>query len=181
MNSRATDWFAALVSIALFAIAGCGYATGLTAPEGAQSVGVELFNNTSKVRDLEALVHDRLTGSLRSRINLRLEKPSAADVVIRGRVVDYARRSGIRSEDNKLLETGVQIQVEAELIRPTKVEGRDDTVLRKILVEEESGYRLEEPNGELDARDRVLRRIADRIVLELFAPLDYEPRTPNEK
>ena len=35
MNSRATDWFAALVSIALFTIAGCGYATGLTAPEGA--------------------------------------------------------------------------------------------------------------------------------------------------
>jgi hypothetical protein len=58
---------------------------------------------------------------------------------------------------------------------------QQDEVLRRVSVSDESGFRLEEPNGELDARDRVLRRIADRIVLELFAPLDYESRAATRK
>jgi hypothetical protein len=171
-------WIALACALAL---AACGYSAGLRAPEGVQTVGIELFNNTSKVRDIEALVHDRVSGSLRSRVGVHVVQPSRADLVIRGRVVDYSRRSGIRSKQNKLLETGVQIEVEAELVRPARLPDQQDEVLRRVSVSDESGFRLEEPNGELDARDRVLRRIADRIVLELFAPLDYESRAATRK
>jgi hypothetical protein len=153
---------------------GCGYHAGLLVPEGVGSIGVEIFDNISKVRDLEALVHDHVTESLRSRTDAHLVPPSLAELVIRGRVVEYSRRSGIRNRENELLETGVQIAVEAELVRRRADPEAQEVVLRRIQVEEESGFRLQEPDGELDARDRVLRRLGDRIVLELLAEFAQE-------
>jgi hypothetical protein len=170
---------AALAAL-LATVAACGYHTGFLVPEGVGSIGVEIFDNTSKVRDLEAEVHDHLTESLRSRTDAHLVPPSLAELVIRGRVLDYSRRSGIRSRGNQLLETGVQISVEAELIRRRAEPETKERVLRKIQVEEESGYRIEEPSGEFDARERVLRRLADRIVLELFAEFTQEGAPPSQ-
>ncbi|MBI5431662.1 MAG: hypothetical protein HZA52_02405 [Planctomycetes bacterium] len=159
---------------------GCGYNTGFLVSKNVGSIGVEVFDNTSKVRDLEADVHDHLTESLRSRTEAHLVPPSLAELVIRGRVLDYSRRSGIRSRDNQLLETGVQIAVEAELVRRRADPDAQEEVLRRIQVEEESGFRLQEANGELDARDRVLRRLADRIVLELLSEFTQEASPPSQ-
>lgn len=162
------------LALGLCLAAGCGYSSGFVLPEGIGSIGVEIFDNTSKVRDLEGAMHDYLTESLRSRTEAHLVPPSLAELVIRGRVVDYARRSGIRNRENQLLETGVEITVEAQLVRRRAEAERKEEILGSIRVDEESGYTLEEPNGELDARDRVLRRLADRIVLELLAGFAQE-------
>ncbi|MCC6408951.1 MAG: hypothetical protein IT453_17455 [Planctomycetes bacterium] len=159
---------------------GCGYNTGFLVSKNVGSIGVEVFDNISKVRDLEADVHDYLTESLRSRTEAHLVPPSLAELVIRGRVLDYSRRSGIRNRDNQLLETGVQIAVEAELVRRRADPEAQEEVLRRIQVEEESGFRLQEANGELDARDRVLRRLADRIVLELLSEFTQESSPPSQ-
>lgn len=162
------------------ALAACGYRTGFLVPEHIGSIGVEIFDNVSKVRDLEAEVHDYVTESLRSRTEAHLVPPSLAELVIRGRVLDYSRRSGIRNRDNQLLETGVEITVEAELVRRRSDPEAREEVLRRITVDEESGFRLQEPNGEFDAKERVLRRLADRIVLELLAEFTQEGDSPSQ-
>lgn len=155
---------------------GCGYRTGLVPPELGQTVAVEFFGNDSKVRDLEVELQAALTDALNRMVDAALVPPETADFVIRGNIEDYSRRRGIRSPDNVVLETGVEIRVQARLIRRRFLaEGE----LAEELVDESryvnsSGYRLEEPLGEDEARERVLRNIADRIVMDLFGSLSYE-------
>lgn len=165
---------AALAAAAL--AAGCGYRTGLVPPELGQTVAVEFFGNGSKVRDLEVELQAALTDALNRMVHAPLVAPETADYVIRGQIDGYSRRRGIRSPDNVVLETGVEVLVQARLIRRRFLaEGE----LAEELVEEgryasSSGYRLEEPLGEDEARERVLRNIADRIVMDLFGSLSYE-------
>lgn len=174
---------AALALFAALALAACGYRTGLTVPEGAKTVGVEFFGNDGPLRDLEVELQSELAQSLERMAHLRLVDPLSADVVVRGRIIDYRRRGGIRSRDNKMLESGVRITVEAELLDP---ERRYDSAgkllaprrLRGTRTSAESGFRLEEPDGERAARARVLRNLADRLALDLFAEVAYEPRDP---
>jgi hypothetical protein len=113
-------------------------------------------------------------------VPVRLVDPGRADLIVRGRVINYTRRSGIRSPQNKLLETGVRITVEASLIDPTqrygpKGEPLPPRVLRHTITLAESGYRLDENDGERAARQRAMRNLADRLTLDLFGPVAYEP------
>jgi hypothetical protein len=161
---------AAAASLALL-IAACGYRTGFTVPD-AQSVAVEIFGNDSKERDLEVELHDHLTDALDRLIDAPIVTPERADLVIRGTVLEYARRGGIRNTDNVLLENGVRITVQARLVRPG--EDAHEQVLRQLKVADDRGFLVEDPLGEMDARARVLRHIADRLVLDLFGDLAYE-------
>lgn len=165
----------------LVALAGCGYRAGLLMPEGTRTIGVEVFDNVSKQRDVEAEVHDALTASLRSRLDARIVSPADADLVIRGSVTDYRRRSGIRTKGNVLQETGVTIELTVKLVRRLQSNGPTprESVLSTIELDDESGYRLGEPRGELDARGRALRRLADRAVLDLFSGAVYERPAAN--
>lgn len=156
---------------------GCGYTTGLTLPDTYQSVGVQIFGNDTKVPDLEARMSNALTESVRSRVDTHLVSPEHADLVIRGRLIDYERRNGVRSPQNQLLETGVRITVEARLVRHSAEPGGKDIVLKEVRFDDESGYRVDEADqspGEFSAVNRILRRMSDRIVLELFVPVVYE-------
>lgn len=184
----------ALLSLALAPLyCGCGYSTGLTAPGGYERVAVAIFDNTSKERDLERSFHEELTRSLTRRVETRLARVASADLVLRGEIVSFGRRGGVRSIENELLESGVQITVRARLER-SGPEGPE--ILRETTLTADSGFTFDTPpfnqtgplidprqppsghqnaalSGtpeELDARQRVLRNLADRIVLELFAP-----------
>ena len=86
---------------------------------------------------------------------------------MRGRVILYYHRGGIRSEDNVLLETGVRIDVEASLYVHGKLEPE-----RTAKASSAVGYTLDDPNNEIDARNRALRHIAEELVLTLLAPAD---------
>lgn len=152
-------------------LAGCGYTSGSLAPEGATTVGIEIFNNTSYVPDLEVELHRELIASVERSVPMRIVAPRDADIIVRGTILDYAGRGGIRGNQNKLLETGVRIRVMAELVRPEQT----DEAMRQTGFSSESGFRLDETLGESRAIDRVMRNIADRVVLDLFTPLDYEP------
>ena len=195
--------------LALALVAGCGYRTGLTVPEGDGDVAVALFDNDGKLRDLERDLHAEIGMALERLVDARLTSPERADWIVRGRIVEYTRRGGIRSLDNRLLETGVNVAVEARLVRAARpgpavpapvaaeegaggeaVPGADEAeperdgakVVARTRVSSQSGFRLDEPNGELRARERVLRSLADRIVLDLFAPVAYEPApAPSER
>jgi len=152
----------------------CGYRTGLTLPEGWAAIGVEVFANDSRerlVRNLERDLQAEMAAAVRRLARVRLVAPEEADLVIRGRITDLRRRRGIRSPENELLETGVRIEVESELVE--RVGDGEPRVLGEARYATESGYRLEDPRLELDARERVLRNIADRLVLDLLGPVAY--------
>ena len=158
----------------------CGYHTGLIAPEGAKTIGVEFFGNDGPLRDVELELYQALSRSIERMVPGRLVAPAEADLVVRGRVVNYSLRDGIRSPEDKLLETGVRITVEASLVdleRRLGPEGEvlPPRVLRKTRTVSERGYRIEETNGQQDARARAMRNLADRLTLDLFGPVVYEP------
>ena len=166
----------------LAALSACGYRTGLVAPEGTKTIGVEFFGNEGPLRDLEVELQDELARAVERMLPVRIVDPLEADLIVRGRIVDggYSRRSGIRSPENRLLETGVRISVEASLIDPRRrvdSEGNPlpPRVLRVARTSTESGYRLEEPDGERAARARALRNMVDRLALDLFGAVAYEP------
>lgn len=160
----------ALAALALGAGAlagGCGYSTGIRVADHVKSVGVPFFGNKTLERDVERPVQGALTSSIRSLTDLRIADPSEAEVLMRGDVVEYRHRGGIRSSDNRLLETGLYIEVEAGLYdrrseRPLGPQKRAHVWI---------GYVLDEPGAESDARDRAIRYVADELVLELFSPL----------
>lgn len=159
-------WTRALAATALaVGVAGCGYTSGLRAPEGYQSVGVEFFANDSKVPDLERDLHLYVSRSVRDTVEAPLTTPSRADVVIRGRILDYRHFAGIRGSDNNLLETGVSISVQAWLVDPLTDEPIGETVYSGQTV----GYTTIEANGEERSRDRSLSYLAEGLVLDLFA------------
>ncbi|HUR26918.1 MAG TPA: LPS assembly lipoprotein LptE [Planctomycetota bacterium] len=158
----------------------CGYQAGLVAPEGTRTIGVEFFGNDGPLRDVEVQLQDELAQSIQRMVHLRLVDPARADLIVRGRVIDYSRRAGVKSPQNQLLETGVRITVEAFLIDPTRrfdPQGRLLTlrVLRQARTTTESGYRIVEPDGERAARKRAMRNLADRLALDLFGAVAYEP------
>lgn len=154
-----------LPALLLAALAGCGYDAGLRVAEHHESVGVELFGNESQERDLEPLLHEQLTRVLRDQSDAHLVDPRQAQAVIRGTIQTYHRRGGIRNRDNRLLETGVYIEVDAQLF----VRG-GETPVRSATAGTWVGYTLEPAANEREARERALRHLAEELVLDLLGP-----------
>lgn len=169
---------ALLASIALGALSACGWRSGMELPQGASSVGVEIFGLVAEsddvpVRDLEPLMHEQLSRAVSDLVSAPLASVDEADVVVRGRLLGYRRRGGIRSPDNELLETGLRIVLEAELVRRSSGE-----VLERTQAQIWSGYVVGAPENELAARERALRHLAQRVVLDLFAEPSYRAAAP---
>ncbi len=119
--SRRSRWIRGPVAFAValaaaFGVGACGYKSGFVLPEG-ESIGVKVFANDSKLRDIEMRLHPYLTDSVQRLVGAELVGPARASVWIEGVVLEYVRRAGIRSPDNVQLETGVQIVVLARLVR----------------------------------------------------------------
>lgn len=155
-----------LTGLALLAPA-CGWRAGLVVPAGHDSIGVEVVTRTREVveRGLEPRLTDELSRAVSDLVGLPLARPGAAALVVRGQVVDYRRRGGVRSTGNVLLESAVYVEVTAELF-----DRRRGVVLRPAASRVWSGYALDDPAGEATARDRALRHVAETLVLELFQP-----------
>ena len=97
-----------------------------------------------------------------------IESPSRAEVVVRGTVKVYQRRGGVRNTENVLLETGVYVEIHSSLIE--RATGRP--LGPPVRLGRWVGFVLDDPANEARARDRVLRHVADELVLDLFAPVD---------
>ena len=162
-----------LLLLAPLLLAACGYRRGLETPPGTRTVAVTYFLNDTPVRDLERAFAVELATAVRDLVQAPLVEPGDADVVIAGRMDEYRRRGGIRGLDNRLLESGVQIRVEAWL-----ADGESGRRLTPPIAAVTSvGYLIPEQGGEDEARARALRHLADRIVLDLFQPA-APPRDP---
>lgn len=162
---RARSALARALLAALIALASsCGYSRSLVPPPGTGSIGVVYFHNDTPERDLEREFAVELSSSVRDLVRAPLADPREADVRIEGRLADYRRRGGIRDPDNRLLESGVQVLVEAWLVDARSGERLTGTARATTAV----GYLIPEPGGEEAARARTLRHLADRVVLDLF-------------
>lgn len=157
---------------------GCGYSTGLQLAPGHDSIGVELFRNDSPVRDLERDLHEALARSTRNLVDAPLVPPGQASVVVRGRILEFRRRTGVRSRDNELVETGVIVRVESSLW-----DGHSGELLvAPIRSSVQVGFVIDALESEGQALQRALDNLADVIVLELLtrppappAPGSQEP------
>jgi hypothetical protein len=149
-------------------LSACGYDAGLRVSEKHGSVGIEFFGNDTPERDVERPLYDEISRALRDLTDVPIESPERAEVVIQGTVRTYQKRGGVRSRDNALLETGVLIEAEATLIERASGRALGPPVRAGRYV----GFVLDDPSNEARARERVLRYIADELVLELFAPVN---------
>lgn len=148
-------------------LAGCGYSTGFQLAPEYGAVGIEVFANDSFEPDLERDLHLQLTRSARNLLSAPVRSPGNADLVIRGRILSFGRRPGVRSGGNLLQETAVRIQVEAELWDRRSGE----TVAGPLKFERSVGYALDARGQELEALGRTLKNLADRVVLDLVPRL----------
>lgn len=157
----------------LLLLGGCGYATGRIVPAKVQKVGVEVFENDSMLRDIEVPFHQELSRSIRDLIAVPIVAPGDADVIVRGRILDYRRRDGVRNSDNQLLETSVQILAKAELVN----RHTGEIIATSTPPYVDIGYVLNSPDigdspNEPVARERAIVNLTEQIVLDLFAPAD---------
>lgn len=154
---------------------GCGYTAGLLVPDGARSVGVEVFRNNSDLRNIEVEVTDEVARSVADLVHLPLVRPEEADVVVRGTIAAYHRRGGVRDSDNRRLETAAIVTLTGQLVRRSTgaVLARSTATLSSGQIVENNVI-ADDVANEVEARDRALENLADRLVLELFGALSYE-------
>ena len=161
--------------LGLFGLQGCGWRAGVVAPEGFDTVGVEVVTRTRDVleRGLEPRLTDELSQAVSDLVGMRLVRPGAADLVVRGEITEYRRRGGVRSGNNVLLESAVRITVRAELL-----DRKAGVVVRPASSYVWSGYAVDDPVGEQIARDRALQYIAETLILELFQTTGSKDENP---
>jgi hypothetical protein len=176
---------ACLASLGLLASGACGWHAGLQAPAGAGSVGIDVFTSDRKIleRDLEPRLNSAMTRALVDLIDVPLEHPKRADLVIHGEIVEFRRRAGVRNDDNDLVETGVLIEATARLVDRRTGEILVPTKKARVW----SSYGLDGTTaveqGDV-AQERALRHIAEILVLDLFRPEEenlppeVEPESP---
>ncbi len=158
--------------------AGCGWHTALQAPAGTRSIGVEVARREGHVleRDLEPLFTDALSRAVSDWVDVPLDSPHDADLIVRAELLEYRRRSGVRNVENELIETAVFIRATATLFDRRQGLEVGPPALAQIW----SGYSLEEasnPANEEAARDRALRTVAETLVLDLFQRRELEARS----
>lgn len=160
---------AALALLLACLAAACGYTTGLRMKSATgRTIGVEFFGNDTLERDLERDFQGELTRAIRDLTDASIASSGDADAVVRGTIREYHRRSGIRSPENVLLETGIYLEIEASLWRRGATKAERGPVNPSTWV----GFVLE-PTGENErlARIRAMKHVAEELVLDLFSPV----------
>ncbi len=146
-------------------LGGCGYTTGLNLAPEYQRIGLEIFGNQTPLPDLELTLHRHMTRAARNLVSATLVSPNSAHLVVRGNVVQFQRRAGLRNKDNVWLEGGITMIAEATL-----VDGRDNQVVVGPLRASVSvGFARVGRETEGQSRERAIQNLAERLVLDLFS------------
>ena len=147
----------------------CGYSSSLRLPEERETVGVEVFANDSPLPVLERALYQALDDSVASMVSGDLVTPSRADLVIRGRILDYWRLAGIFGRENQLQESGVNLEVVVWL--HDRKTGR--RLGGEVRVRREVRYTVNVGTSEDGALELALRTLTQEIVLDLFSEANY--------
>lgn len=152
----------------------CGYSSRLRLPEERETVGVEIFANDSPLPVLERALYQSLDDSVASMVSAPLTSPALADIVVRGRIVDYWRLAGVYGKQNELQESGVTLDVVAWLYdRRTGERLGEEVRLRRQV-----RYVVNVGTSEDGALELALATLTQELVLDLFTEEHYSSEGP---
>ena len=164
-----------LAVIAAVAVSGCGYSLARYSESfgDVRSVAVVTPENASSVPGLDRLVADALREEFLTRGAVRLsERPTEADLVLRGRVLPIQRRT------QSATSTVVSLEVEVTLaldLAATRRDGRAIPIDERALFETERFVASADAEAQRKNREEALRRasnvLAGRVVDALYASL----------
>lgn len=143
--------------------AGCGYGLGYRAPPGVETVAVPIFQNGTFPlrRDIEYEVTDALRKEILARTSLRLVDSGEADLVLLGTIREYRTPTAAEGPRDSRIEASLVVVV--GLVVEDYSSGRRSDV--EIRVAEPYSPQLGETD--LDARDRAVRSLAERMLLAI--------------
>jgi hypothetical protein len=151
--------------------AGCGWHGGLEVPGKGRTIGIEVFEVPPEIleRNLEPRLSEALTRAVVDLVDATVASPAEADVVVRGQILQYQRRAGVRDKENQLRETGIYVSATASLVDRRSGEALAPAARAHVW----SGYVIEAETSvanEAQARDRALRNVAQSLILDLLSP-----------
>jgi hypothetical protein len=165
-----------VIGLCLGCLASCGYSSGVRLPQGAESVGVSVFDNLSPLPEIERELFACLSTQASRMIDGELVAPSRADVIVRGEIVDYRRLYGVLNREGMLQQSSVRIVLRAWLEDRETGERMGDT----IQVDQAIRYVIRARQEEAGARDQALAQLCQELVLDLFNQPDYRMAPPPE-
>jgi len=166
-----------LALILAASLVSCGYSAGIRPPQGIESVGLAVFGNDSEFPELERELYTALSEELSQAVDTQLRAPDRADLVIRGRILQYRRIRGIMGRSSELQESGVHIRLMGWLYDAR----RGGQLGEPIELEETVRYIVHVRGEEPHARRQALRSLSQELVLNLFSQANYESATEPEE
>ncbi len=118
---------------------------------------------------LERALYQALDGEVARLVSAPQRAPSGADLLVRGRIVDYSRIRGLFGQESELLESGVNLRVQAWLVDAKSGE----RLGARIELQREVRYALGVGQGEEGALARALETLSQGLVLDLFSESNY--------
>ncbi len=163
-----------IVIAGLLGLVGCGLQPRVAMGPEPRSIGVEIFANDSREPDLERTLHKEISRAVQQYIEGDLRRPSQADLVIRGRILEWRTRGGVRDRENILREQGVTILLQGELVDRLSGEVMAGPLKESIDV----GFLLEGVEARRTGSARALANLADALVLDLAAHANRNASKP---
>jgi hypothetical protein len=150
-------------AIILLSAAGCGYHTGHLQRQDIRSVSVDIFENGTFRRGLEAELKRRLTEELRQHTHLRIKNEGRADSSLEGLIMEFEESAASETEDDEILLRTVAVTVSFRWV--DSVTGQD--LIEPVEFTEINTFALarREP-----VADRVFREVAETIVEKMEHP-----------
>jgi hypothetical protein len=157
----------------LLLLGSCGYSAGLRPPLEARSLGVAVFDNDSNFPELERELYAALSDQAARMVAAEVAAPGRADLVVRGRILDYERLYGVIGVENQLLQTGVRVRLSAWLADPRSGE----RVGRALTFDQAVRYVIDAGEGEAGARRDALAQLSQEVLVDLLTQAEYRPES----
>ncbi len=155
----------------------CGYSSSLRLPEDFESVGVEVFANDSPLPVLERALYSSLDANLARMVSAPLVAPSGADLVVRGRIVDYFRMAAVLGSQGELQGSGITLDVQAWLVdrRTGERVGTEQVARRRVV------YAIGVGTAESGALELALETLSQGLILDLFSQRNYDSKEEEQE
>ena len=151
-------------------VSGCGYTLGYRLPEGVFRLAVPTFRN--ETFPLRREIEQELTRAVRRELELRtdanLVESRRADAVLEGTVLSFQEAVVTEGARDVATERSIEVVTRIRVFRT-----KDGTDILNTEIRDHETFSVFAGETQEDARARAVRKIAERIVVELEAwPLE---------
>ena len=146
-------------SIGCYRIAGKAY-------ENVDSVGVKVFVNKTLYRDVDFQLTDALRRELSALTYYAVDTPGKADAVLEGEVAEYKEPADVIDENQEVTSRRLSAAASYRLIDNNS----GDVLAGPKTVRWSELYRVRSGQPLADVREKVFRKLAQKIVQDVFQP-----------